>query len=170
MCIRDRYIDHCVISNVFESIITGVNDKLYVRESVSGSITDKVLTLGSGSYTPASLATVVATALNTLSGTFTCTVATTGNKLQTSNLFTLPDYAEILTKTQLNEKSISPAWSGTGADALNNDTQDACAVVGLMSAASGGIYSSQPLVSQFVSLQPYRTLLLHSHIGAPKSI
>ena len=39
-----------------------------------------------------------------------------------------------------------------------------------MSAASGGIYSTQSLLTQFVSLQPYRTLFLHSHIGAPKSI
>ena len=62
-------LEQCILSNVFESIIADVNNKLYVRESVSGVITDKVLTLGAGSYTPASLATVVATALNTLSGT-----------------------------------------------------------------------------------------------------
>ena len=92
-------IEQCLLSNTFESIIAGVNDKLYVRESISGVLTDKALTLPAGSYVPSSLATVVAAALNTLAGTYTCTVSSTGNKLIISCSLSFPDHAEILTRT-----------------------------------------------------------------------
>ena len=162
-------IEQCVLSNVFESIIENVNDKIYARESISGVITDKVLKLGAGSYTPASLATVIGTALNTLNGTYTCTVASTGNKLVITNTYTFPDHAEILTRTQLVDQSLSPAWTGTGTDILQyNDPQDACAVLGIM-AGTGGVHSAQMLLTRFISLQPYRCLYLHSHLGAAAS-
>ena len=90
-------VEQVVFSNTFESIIAGRNDKLYVRESVSGVLTDRVLTLAGGTYTPSSLATVVATALNTLNGTYTCTVASTQNKLIITSAYTFPDLSEILT-------------------------------------------------------------------------
>ena len=42
-------VEQVILSNTFESIVAGVNDKLYVRESVSGVLTDTVLTLAGGS-------------------------------------------------------------------------------------------------------------------------
>ena len=49
-------IEAVVLSNTWESCILGVNQKLYVRQSTGGVISDQVLTLTAGSYTPTMLA------------------------------------------------------------------------------------------------------------------
>ena len=163
-------VEQVILSNTFETITTGVNDKLYVRESVSGVLTDTVLVIQAGSYTPASIASTVSVLLNSLNGTYTCTVASTGNKLIITNTYTFPDHAEILTREQLVNQSLNPPWTGTGVNTLNyKDTADACAVIGLMS-GTGGVYSTQMLLTKFVSLQPYRVLYLHSHFASSDSL
>jgi hypothetical protein len=70
---------------------------------------------------------------------------------------------EILTFSQLRLGAswLNPAWTGTGADALDfNDLQDACSVCGLnlgLVLCADGVHST----SQHVSFQAYRNLYLH---------
>ena len=148
-----------------------MNDKLYIRESVSGVVTDYKISLTAGSYTPQSLSQELSLQLNTLPGTYTVSVASTGNKLIITNSYVFPtSHAEILTREQLVNRSISPAWSGTGVHSLNyDDSQSAHSVIGVMS-GSGGVYAGQMLLGQFVSLMPYRQLYVHSHLAVANSL
>ena len=155
------FIDSFVCSNTWETIITGVNDKLYVKWSAG---VPRTLTLDPGPIASAAdLATKLTTGLAAVDPTMkTVTVTASGdNRVQ----FSCPTLTGTETFTVYGRTSL---LAGTAPHTAAADYQDACEVVGAMTT---DLTCSQgtDATSQFISLAPYRQLFLHSHIGTPES-
>ena len=83
------YIDSVCLSNTFPTLISGVNNMLYVRQRMAGVAggqpRDSNFVLTPGQYTPATLATEIATRLNAAKIdpgiTYTVTASTDGTAL-----------------------------------------------------------------------------------------
>ena len=92
------YVDAVQVANTFETIQTGYNQKVYLREYHGGTNSDRIATLPAGNYDGISLATALAAALNsgtnlgTYSASFDSTkgTMTIGNNTgSNSNSFTI---------------------------------------------------------------------------------
>ena len=179
------YIDSLCLSNTFPTLISGVNNRLYVRQLMSGvgsGPKDTNLVLTPGQYTPATLATEVQAKLNQIkinAGiTYAVTASTDGSTLSVgmtgpadpSNGTSL----KILTSQEVDaggpaDWGQANASHGLPAAHAPEKYQDAGMVLGLQS-GSFSLLVNETLTSDFVSMIPYRTLFLHSHLGSPLSV
>jgi hypothetical protein len=169
-------VDSLCISNVFDTVIARHNTKLYVRftDATAGTRVDKVVELAPGDYTLTSLVAELQTKLQAAmptTGDFVSAVLTVtkigDSKLRIAiagaNLVGTATRVEILTFAQLRlgVSWLNPAWTGTGADAIDfTDLQDACAVCGF-NLGLAFCADSTHSTSQHVSFQAYRNLYLH---------
>jgi len=163
------YLDSFVCSNTWETIIAGVNDKLYVQWNVS---VPRILTLDPGTIIDnADLATKLTTGLAALDPTMkTVTVTAIGtNRIQF-------DCPTLIGAEQFTVYSRENLRRGYAPYATASDYADASDVVGCMTKQLVCYFNSNPQVnaavvaiSQFVSFAPYRQIYIHSHIGAPNS-
>ena len=180
------YIDSVCLSNTFPTLISGVNNRLYVRQRMryvgGDDPKDTNLVLTPGQYTTATLATEVATKLNQIkidpAITYTVTAAADGSTLTVS--MTGPVDAsggtslKILTSQEVDAGG--PAdWGQTNsshglpAARAPEKHQDAGTILGMQS-GTFSLLVNESLTSGFVSMIPYRTLFLHSHLASPLSV
>ena len=154
------YVDSISMSNTFETVVTGVNDTLHVDFHSGGVRYPRNATIPAGTYTVASLATAVQTALNAEKpdAASTVTVAPDGNHRLTITATGLsaPDRVHIWSKEQLR-RGENPDYPLP----ITFDWQDACAVVGVNTGTfeanlQGGI------TTQFCNFQLYKQIYLHS--------
>ena len=180
------YIDSVCLSNTFPTLISGVNSRLYVRQRMSlvgnGNPKDTNLVLTPGQYTTATLATEVQTKLNAAkidaAITYTVTAAADGSTL-TVSMAGPADSSDGTSLKILTSREVDaggPAdWGQTNSDhglpAAHAPTkhQDAGTVLG-MASGTFSLLVNESLTSGFVSMIPYRTLFLHSHLGSPLSV
>ena len=181
------YIDNICVSNTFPTLISGVNNRLYVRQRMryvaNGDPKDTNLVLAAGQYTTATLATEIATKLNQITVdpavTYTVTAAADGTTLTVT--MTGPVDAsggtslKILTSQEVDAGGpadwgqTNTSHGGLPAARAPEKHQDAGTIVG-MASGTFSLLVNESLTSGFVSMIPYRTLFLHSHLGSPLSV
>ena len=180
------YIDSVCFSNTFPTLISGVNNRLYVRQRMAGvgggQPKDSNLVLTPSQYTTATLATEVAAKLNAAKVnagiTYTVTAAADGTTLTVSMAGPADANGgtslKILTSREVDASG--PAdWGQTnsnhGLPAAHAPAkyQDAGTILGMQSGTFSPLVNAS-LTSGFVSMIPYRTLFLHSHLGSPLSV
>ena len=180
------YIDSVCLSNTFPTLICGVNNRLYVRQRMAGVggglPKDTNLVLSPGQYTTATLAIEVAAKLNAAKVnagiTYTVTASADGTTMTVAMAGPLDISGttgiEILTSQQVDAGG--PAdWGhtqfnhGLPAASAPDKYQDAGTILGLQS-GSFSLLVNESRTTGFVSMIPYRTLFLHSHLGSPLSI
>ena len=171
------FIADVSFANCFETIIPDYNNKLYIRTRTtpSGTPTDKVVYMTAGKYDITGIAAELQGKLLTVTGDNSITV--TAGSATTTTTTTVPTrlhithtnanlYMEIITKETLGMGFMTPAWSGTGADALNYaNPQDANHVIGnnfLQSPVTTGL----TLITSVVDMTPFKTLFLESNLNS----
>ena len=171
------YLDVVLVPNVFWTVRTGYNDKLYLYERKPDPILSyqineayRAITLPSGQYNGYTLAQAVEAAMNagrTLPAAYVVVFnATTGrfdfsNNLAAAEQFTLYPTAYLL--TQLD------AWNAaTGAGLSKDNVHDAGRVLGLNGAQAISRASSNTIISgdSSVNMLTHHTLFVHSNLGA----
>ena len=180
------YIDSVCLSNTFPTLISGVNNRLYVRQRMSlvgnGNPKDTNLVLTPGQYTTATLATEVSAKLNAAKVnagiTYTVTAAADGTTLTVSMAGPADASGgtslKILTTREVDAGGPED-WGQTnsnhGLPAAHAPAkyQDAGTILGMQS-GTFSLLVNDSITSGFVSMIPYRTLFLHSHLRSPLSV
>jgi hypothetical protein len=166
------FVSDVTIPNVFEAVIPGHNDRLYVRVFKTGTAVDHTVQLTNGHYNIATLAAHVADKLNALDAGLGITVTVEGARLRFATSLVYADSIEIWTKENLRARSTSgDAWTGT---AINYEKpNDACNLCGINMGASAletaFFHSGADYRGSVVQLVPYKVLYLHSNIGDSQS-
>ena len=179
------YIDGICLSNTFPTLVSGVNNRLYVRQLMSGvgsGPKDIGLVLAPGQYTTSTLATEIQGELNQIkiNAAITYTVAASADGSTLTFSMAGPADAsdgtslKILTSQEVDaggpaDWGAANASHGLPAGSAPDKYQDAGTVVGLQS-GTFSLLVNESLTSSFVSMIPYRTLFLHSHLGSPLSV
>jgi len=167
------FIDGVVLSQSFGCVVAGYNDTVFVREVFQSAVTDRVLTLGAGDYNGYTLATELASKLNTGSTLFDIYAVTFANGCLTvaNQTQAAQGGAYLLTVEAIEANALVPAWGTTTTPAPPplSSASDACRVLGQLTGLSGAINSAMALTLNPIDLMPYRQLFLHSHIGACSS-
>ena len=179
------FIDSVVLSNTFPTVIAGVNDRVYVRQLKTGVGTgakDASVGLTPGNYTPTTLATELAARLNQIKIDSTVTYTVTAASDETTLTVAMAGPADssdgtslkILTSREVDQGGpadwgqANPSHSFPVAPTPTLHT-DAGMVLGMQSGTFSLLVNESQQTS-FVSMIPYRTLFLHSHLGAPLSV
>jgi hypothetical protein len=163
------YIDSFTCSNTWESVIAGINDKIYLQWS--GSVQRQVTLLPGDVADTADLATKLTTEINAFSQKHV-TVTKVGDTrlefacptLSTGETFKIWSRRSLLTN-QAPWYTPAAGWN------------DACGIIGAMTkdlicrnaADAANLAVPASATTQFINLAPYQTLYLHSHIGTPDS-
>ena len=178
------HIDGICLSNTFPTVIYGVNDSVYVRQLqtlVGTGPKDTRVRLTPGSYTADTLATELAARLNQItidpSVSYTVTAATDGTTLTVSMAGPADNSdgtsLKILTSQEVDDPPAdwgqeNPSHGFPVGDPPTRYS-DAGTVLGMQS-QTFTMLVNESLETSFVSMIPYRTLFLHSHLGAPLSV
>ena len=179
------YIDSVCLSNTFQTLQANVNNRLYVRQLMSGvgsGPKDTSLVLTPGQYTTATLATEVQAKLNQIkidaAISYTVAAAVDGSTLTFGMTGpadpSLGTSLKLLTSQEVDAGGPADwgqynASHGLPAGSPPDKYQDAGTVLG-MGSGTFSLLVNESLTTSFVSMIPYRTLFLHSHLGSPLSV
>ena len=151
-------VDNITCDNVFSTVTTNHNDRLYVAENVSGTITLRVVTIAQGNYSLVSFAAALKTALGS---SYTVTPEPAENNISIT--------ATGLTFNILSDEQIQ-SHDGTG---LIIDKANPRSANKIIKNTTNGNTASSPsnytyvlaFISGFASLLPVRNIFVHSNLS-----
>ena len=160
------WVDGVVIPNVFNTVKTGHNDTLFVRETHGSTIKDRALVIEAGDYHAYSLAATLQTMLragSTLPGLWT--VGYTSGNFYFSNSTTghaqSADGGIIVPRSEIQTPTMTTPWGSTTSPVppALSDERDACRLIGLLEGpANSPISSVNSLLTNAIDLLPYHQL------------
>lgn len=152
------YVDAVSVPHSWYSVETGVNDKLFLRETTSANVkTDRLLTLPGQNYSGPSLATQLASLLNAAStvGTYSCDYGLTTGKI-TISLNSSANIFQLLTDQEISTSN----WQGGYANPLTSANEVLRHSGTSQSHNQAGALGA--FVSNLIDLIHVHTLMLHS--------
>jgi hypothetical protein len=160
------FIDGIVLSHSWNTIISGQNDTLYMKEVVSGTTEWRKLILTAGDYNGATLATHLKALLNT----GTTMAASSWNVVFAFGHLTISNstpqangVATIFSRAEVEATSFGASVWGGGAGAAYGGfpVHDCNELIGNM-ATQNDIYLNSPLVCSYIDLMIHKQLFLHA--------
>ena len=166
------FVDTVLCPNVFYVIRAGVNDRIHVKERVSGSDVYRIATIVEGQYRTDTLKDAVLHALQTgrqITGNYTVRYLPVENRIVVGNLDQSDSFAIYPAGwLKLNAATWNAAASNTQ-QVVASDLRDSGSVTGFAGAhilsAAAGVANQEIFAADAVNLQPYSQLFLRSSLG-----
>ena len=151
-------VDNITLDNTFKTVTTNHNDRLYIAENVSGTITMRTVTIAEGNYSLVTFASALATALGS---SYIVTPEAQENNVSIS--------ATGLTFNILSDQEIQN-HDGTGLTIGKGNPRSANKII---KNTTNGSTASNPsnygyvliFISGFASLLPVRNIFVHSNLS-----
>ena len=167
------FLDTCLVPNTFYTIRAGENDRVHLRETVSGTAHYRIAQIVEGQYNAITLKDALLAAIQAgrqLAQDYVVAYDIPTNKLVISNLDANASFAIYPTGWLKANAATWNAAAGTGLQIDPRNLQDAGSVLGLATGASilhGGPSNPSLVVTapDVVNCQPYGQLFLRSSLG-----
>ena len=164
------FVDVVLVPNTFYTTRSNDNDRIYLAETVSGTIYYRIAHIAEGQYNVATLKDAMVVALNTgknMTGEYTVTWVEYLNKYRIGNLDTSATF-KIYPKRYLKENP--DVWNNAAGSANQisaGNLMSADLIIGFASASSvlQGSNSVSVTAPEMPNLQPYHQLFLRSSLG-----